>query len=110
MKGAHNMQYGGYGYPATKSSGFSKSIPTYSKAVSPGFYGKPYGSGFGKPFGFGKPSGFGKPFGKSFGKPFGKSFGKPFGFGGYPASKVGGYNSVVPATTVATGPSQFGGI
>jgi hypothetical protein len=81
-----DMNFGGFGFPATKSSGFSKAIPNFSKATAPGF-GKS-----GKPFGK-----FGKPFGK-FGKPFGK-FGK-----GFPASKAGGFSSVVPATSVATSP------
>lgn len=77
----------GFGYPATKATGFSKSIPTYSKGIAP--YGK-----FGKPFGkFGK----GKPFGK-----IGK--GKPFGKFGYPATKAGGYSKAVPVTSVATSP------
>lgn len=51
----------------------------------------------GKPFGK-----FGKPFGKGFGKGFGKPFGK--GFGGYPATKASGFQSAVPASTVATTP------
>lgn len=74
-----------YGYPATKSSGYFKKTPNYSKYVAP--YGK-----------FGK---FGKcPYGKCpYG--FGKGFGKGFG---YPATKSGGYSSVVPATTVVTSP------
>jgi hypothetical protein len=108
------MFFGGFGYPATTSTGFSKVVPTYSKAVAPygGFYGKPFGKGgfgkggfgkggFGKG-GFGK-GGFGKPFGKGgFGKPFGKGFGKG-GFG-FPATKASGYSSSVPVTSVATSP------
>lgn len=69
--------YYGKGFPATVSSGFSKSLPVFGKAVSP------FGKGFGKPF-------FGKPF-----------YGKGFGF---PATKAGGFSSVVPATTVKTTP------
>ncbi|HWI64216.1 MAG TPA: hypothetical protein VNT75_20450 [Symbiobacteriaceae bacterium] len=85
------MYYGGY--PATKASGFSKVVPTYSKAVAPGFgkLGKPIGKPFGKPIG--------KPFGKPIGKPFG--VGKPFGGA---ATKSSGYNYVVPTTTVKTSP------
>ena len=98
------MYYGGY--PATISSGYSKVVPTYSKAVAPygkaSFYGKPFGvsKSFTKPF-------VGKPFAKPpVGKPFaGKPFsGKSFA-GGFPATKSAGYNAVVPATTVTTGPS-----
>lgn len=82
------MNYAGFGYPVTKASGFSKAIPTYGKAVAPGF-GK-----------------FGKPFGKPFAKPFGKPFGKVGGFG-FPATKYSGFNYAVPATTVVTGPSAI---
>lgn len=78
------------GYPTTKATGYTKSLPAFTKGVAPG-YGK-----FGKPFGK-----TGKPFGK-IGKPFGK-FGKPIGFG-YPATKAGGYTSKVPVTSVATTP------
>lgn len=70
-----------YGYPATKSSGYFKKMPTYSKFTAP--YGK-----------LGK---FGK-------YPYGKGFGKGFG---YPATKAGGYSSVVPATTVVTSPYPY---
>ncbi|HWI52870.1 MAG TPA: hypothetical protein VNT01_12100 [Symbiobacteriaceae bacterium] len=70
----------GKGFPATKASGYSKSVPTYGAYTAPGF-GK---------LGFGKPIGFGKP------------FAKPFGF---PATKSTGFNKVVPSTTVVTGPS-----
>lgn len=68
-----------YGFPATKSSGFSKAVPVYSAFKAP--YGK-----YGKPFGYGK-------FNKT---PF-------FGFG-YPATKGSGFNSKVPVTSVATSP------
>lgn len=92
------MQYGGFGVPATVSSGYSKVVPTYSSYVSPGF-GK---GGFGKG-GFGKS--FAKPFAKPVGKPFGK-VGKSFGkVPGFPYSKSSGYQSKIPSTTVVTGPS-----
>lgn len=80
------MYYGAFGYPATKASGYSKVVPTYSKAIAPGFgkFGKPFYGGVG----------------------FGKPFAKPFvgGIGGFPATKASGFNKVVPTTTVATSP------
>lgn len=83
----------GFGYPATKASGYSKVIPSY------GAYTAPYGK-IGKPFA--KP--VGKPIGKPVGK-IGKPVGKIGGFGkGFPATKASGYNYVVPTTTVATSP------
>lgn len=79
-----------YGYPATVSSGSSKSVPVYGAFKAPFGYGK-----FGKPFGFGK---IGKPFG------FGKTGKFPsYGYG-YPATKGSSYASKVPVTSVVTSP------
>lgn len=76
----------GFGYPATKATGFAKAIPTYRAAVAPyGAWGKPFGA-------------WGKPFGLA-----GKPFVKPYGFG-YPATKAAGYTAAVPVTSVATSP------
>jgi hypothetical protein len=116
------MNYAGYGaggYPATISSGFSKVVPAYGKAVAPGSFGKGLGKGLGKGFGkgaFGKGAGkgagkgVGKGAGKGFGKGAGKGFGKGTGKGaggfgkGYPATKSTGYSAAVPVTSVATTP------
>ncbi len=79
----------GFGkFPATYSSGYNKTVPG--------------SAGFSKGYPFAK-GGFSKGFGKPFAKPYGKGFSK-----GYPASVSSGFNSVVPSTTVVTGPSAGG--
>jgi|GEM_PF-1531446 len=98
-----------YGYPATKSTGYSLVVPTYGKAVAPAYgaagFAKPFGVGkVAKPFGVGKIGKVGKPFGVGKIGGFGKPFGKGFGAFGYPATKAAGYASTVPVTSVATSP------
>lgn len=97
------MNFGGFGgFPATSSTGYTKATPGISSFSK----GAPFGKGAaGKSFGKGFGKGFGKPFGKMGGlsKPFTKGLSK-----GFPATLSTGYNTLIPSTTVVTGPSKGG--